>query len=280
ESWIDRYSLEHNPELIDLLYNWSNNNFIDNWVKGRATLNIKQSNKSHQRHPYHPAYLYESAIAPINKLNIAGVIWYQGESNAHNVELHEVLLPSLVTSWRKTWGKQLPFYYTQLSSMKFGRETWGHFRDSQRRLLNRISNSGMVVTSDIGEENDVHPTKKKEVGERLARWALADTYNKKIVKSGPLFDSIEIKNNTIVVTFHHTMQLKTSDKKPVREIEVAGRDKIFRPATAIIKGNTLHVSSNEIDHPYFVRYAWNSFSKGNLVNEVQLPASTFSNEYE
>ena len=278
ESWIDRHTIEHNPVLVDLLYNWSKNDFIDNWVRSRAALNIKQAKDPHQRHPYHPAYLYESAIAPINNFNIAGVIWYQGESNAHNVEHHEVLLPAMVESWRKAWGEQLPFYYTQLSSMKYGRETWGHFRDSQRRLLDKIPLSAMAVTSDVGAENDVHPSQKREVGERLARWALADTYNRDIVKSGPLFDNIKIVDNKIVVTFRHTKKLYTSDNKPVREVEIAGRDKIYRPANAIIIGNSLHVSSNKVAQPQYVRYGWNSFSEGNLVNEASLPASTFSNE--
>ena len=280
ESWIDRHTLEHNPVLVDLLYIWSKNDFIDSWVRTRAALNIKQAKNPHQRHPYQPSYLYESAIAPISKFNIAGAIWYQGESNAHNVEHHEVLLPAMVESWRKTWSEQLPFYYTQLSSMKYDRETWGHFRNSQRRLLEKIPLSGMAVTSDVGAENDVHPTQKREVGERLARWALADRYNRDIVKSGPLFDSIKIVDNKIEVIFRHAKKLYTSDNKPVREVEIAGIDKIYRPANAIIINNTLHVSSNEVDQPHFIRYGWNSFSEGNLVNEVSLPASTFSNEYK
>lgn len=280
ESWIDRYTLEHNPVLVDLLYNWSNNDFIDSWVRDRAALNIQQANNPHQRHPYHPAYLYESGIAPISKLNIAGAIWYQGESNAQNVELHEILLPTLVESWRKAWDTQFPFYYAQLSSMKYGRETWPHFRDSQRRLLNKISFSGMAVTSDVGTENDVHPTQKKQVGERLARWALADSYNKYIVKSGPLFDSFYIDGNKLTVTFLHAKKLQTSDGKSIREFEVAGRDKIYKPAKALIKSNILEVWSDEVSQPYFVRYGWKSFSEGNLVNEEFLPASTFSNEYQ
>ncbi|NLA61939.1 MAG: sialate O-acetylesterase [Bacteroidales bacterium] len=278
ESWIDRHTLEHNPQLVDMLYNWANNDFIDSWVRDRASLNIKQANNTHQRHPYHPAYLYESAIEPISKLNIAGAIWYQGESNAHNVELHEVLLPSLVESWRKVWGNQFPFYYAQLSSMKYGRETWPHFRDSQRRLLNKIAHAGMAVTSDLGADNDVHPTQKKQVGERLARWALAESYNKKIVKSGPLFDSICIDGNRATVTFLHANRIQTSDGKTVREVEIAGKDKVYKPANVIIKNNTLEVWSNDISHPYFIRYGWNSFTEGNLVNEEFLPASTFSNE--
>ena len=280
EAWIDRYTLEHNPELVNMLYNWGNNDFIDSWVRERAALNIKQANNTLQRHPYQPAYLFESAIAPITQLNIAGTIWYQGESNANNVELHEVLLPAMVRSWREVWGEQFPFYYTQLSSMKIGRETWGHFRDSQRRLLNVIPHSGMAVTSDIGAENDVHPTQKRQVGERLARWALADSYNQDILKSGPLFDNIQIDGDKVTVTFHYAKSLQTNDGKSVKEVEIAAKDKIFKPATAIIKDNTLQVWSNEVSQPHFVRYGWESFSEGNLVNEELLPASTFSTEYE
>lgn len=281
EAWIDRHTLEHNHELVNILYNWSNNDFIDSWVRGRATLNTKRSNNPNQRHPYHPAYLFESAILPITQLNIAGVIWYQGESNANNVELHDVLLPIMVQSWRNAWGESLPFYYTQLSSMKNGRETWGHFRDSQRRLLNKIPHSGMAVTSDVGAENDVHPTQKRQVGQRLAYWALADSYNQDIVKSGPLFDAIQIDGNMITGTFLHANRLQTSDNKAVTEMEIAGKDKIYKPATAIIvNNNTLQVWNSEVPNPHFVRYGWNSFSEGNLVNEELLPASTFSNEYQ
>lgn len=278
ESWIDRHTLEHNPQLVDMLYNWNNNNFIDSWVRGRAALNIKQSEDALQRHPYHPAYLFESGINPISQFKIAGVIWYQGESNAHNVELHEVTLPVMVNSWRNTWGYQFPFYYVQLSSIE-GRETWGHFRDSQRRLLNKIAKSGMAVSSDIGAKNDVHPTQKRQVGQRLARWALADTYNKKIVKSGPLPSDIEMVENKVIITFNHTKELQTSDDNVVRAFEVAGEDKIYKPANTTIKGNTLIAWSNEVAKPHFVRYGWSSFSEGNLVNEEGLPASTFSNEY-
>lgn len=280
EAWIDRHTLEHNSQLINMLYNWPNNDFIDSWVRERGALNTKQANNPHQRHPYHPAYLFESGIAPITQLNIAGAIWYQGESNANNVELHEVLLPVMVRSWREAWADQFPFYYTQLSSMKNGRETWGHFRDSQRRLLNKISHSGMAVTSDIGAENDVHPTQKRQVGERLARWALADSYNQPVVKSGPLFDSIQIDGNKITVSFLYANGLQTNDGKALREVEIAGKDKIYKPASTIIKNNKLQVWNNDVNQPQFVRYGWNSFSEGNLVNEESLPASTFSNEYE
>ena len=280
EAWIDRYSLEHNPALIDVLYNWSNNDFIDSWVRSRAAENIASTTNLEQRHLYQPAYLFESAIAPISKFNIAGAIWYQGESNASNVEFHEILFPAMVESWRAAWGYQFPFYYTQLSSLEVGRATWGQFRDSQRRLLNTIPHSGMAVTSDIGAKDDVHPTQKEQVGERLARWALADTYNYSIVKSGPLPESFKKAGNKMIVTFNNTITLKTRDGMAVNEIEVAGEDKIYKPANTIIKNNTLEVWNDEIASPFFIRYGWKSYSEGNLVNEKDLPASTFSNEYE
>ena len=278
EAWIDRYTLEHNPALVDVLYNWKDNDFIDGWVRGRASLNIEASNNPNQRHPYQPAYLFENALAPITKYQIAGAIWYQGESNAHNIELHEILLPAMVESWRKAWNYSFPFYYTQLSSLAAGRETWGHFRDSQRRLLNVIPLSGMAVTSDVGAENDVHPTQKKQVGERLARWALADTYKLDIEKSGPLYDSAQVVNKKIVIIFNHAKSLKTIDGEKVQEIEIAGSNKIYFPANASIYGNKLEVWNDSIPNPVYVRYAWNSFTKGNLVNEENLPTSTFSNE--
>ena len=123
ESFIDRKTLEWHPQLVDILYDWRNNDMIQDWCRGRASLNIKQSNNDLQRHPYEPTYLYETGIAPIASYPIRGVIWYQGESNAHNVELHEIIFPTLIESWRKTWNDdELPFYFVQLSSIE--RPTW------------------------------------------------------------------------------------------------------------------------------------------------------------
>lgn len=146
EAWIDRYTLEHHPRLVGMFRNWKNNDYINPWCRERASKNIELSVNSLQRHPYHPSYLYDAGIKDITKLNITGIIWYQGESNEHNVELHEVIFPTLVESWRNVWGEDLPFYYVQLSSMAIGRETWGHFRDSQRRLMYDIPCSGMAVS--------------------------------------------------------------------------------------------------------------------------------------
>ena len=112
--WIDRYTLEHHPRLLYMFSDWNNNDYINGWCRERAAKNTEQGENPMQRHPYHPAYLYEAGIDGITRLPIAGVIWYQGESNEQNVELHEVLFPTLVESWREAWKIDLPFYYVQL----------------------------------------------------------------------------------------------------------------------------------------------------------------------
>lgn len=132
-----------------------------NWVRERAALNIKQASNPLQRHPYEPCYLFEAGIQPLHRYPIKGIIWYQGESNAHNMEVHERLFPLLVNSWRQNWNADLPFYYVQLSSID--RPSWTWFRDSQRRLAQTVSNTGMAVSSDRGDSLNVHPTRKKRL---------------------------------------------------------------------------------------------------------------------
>ena len=278
EAWIDRETLEFHPQLVDLLSNWKQNDFVMDWCRERASYNIQHSENPLQRHPFHPAYLFESGILPLEGFPIKGVIWYQGESNAHNVELHEILFPALVKSWRNMWGENLPFYFVQLSSLN--RPTWGHFRDSQRRLAKQIDNCEMVVSSDLGHPTDVHPKKKKEVGERLALIALKNTYKKDFEWKGPEIENISFKGNKTIVFYKHANNLKTSDGKSLRSFELAEEDFIFYPASAFVKGNIIELSSEKIKNPKYVRYAWQSFANGNLINEAGLPASTFSTEFE
>lgn len=276
EAWIDRLTLEHHPRLVGMFTNWSNNDYINSWCRGRAAKNIENGNNPMQRHPYHPAYLFEAGIQDITPLPIAGIIWYQGESNEQNVELHEVLLPTLVKSWREAWEIDLPFYYVQLSSMAVGRETWGHFRDSQRRLMSAIPNSAMVVSSDLGDSTDVHPREKKQIGERLARVALHHTYGmKEIVPSGPLIRDAVIVDGAVQVRFDFGDLLQTSDGQPLREFELAEYPGLFYPASAKIQDDKVIVQSTEVSRPRYVRYGWSSYTDGNLVNEEKLPASTF-----
>ena len=275
EAWIDRKTLEF--EFPDILYDWKQNNFIQDWARERAALNIRKSTNKQQRHPYEPCYLYESGIQPLEKFPIRGIIWYQGESNAHNMEAHEKLFHLLTKNWRENWAEELPFYYVQLSSID--RPSWPWFRDSQRRMLQSIPNSGMAVSSDHGDSLDVHPRHKREIGERLAHWALNKTYGHKILPSGPLYRSVIFKDSTAYVTFDYGKGMHSSDGDKLRTFEIAEHDGLFVPAEAqIIDGKTVKVWSGQIRNPKFVRYGWQPFTRANLVNEAGLPASTFRSE--
>jgi sialate O-acetylesterase len=276
EAWIDRSSLEYHFPAI--LRNWTKNDFIQDWVRGRAALNVKKSTDKLQRHPYEPCYLYESGILPLQQFPIKGIIWYQGESNAHNREAHEKLFKLLVDSWRKNWeDNELPFYYVQLSSID--RPSWPWFRDSQRRFLTQIPHTGMAVTSDKGDSLNVHPTHKQEVGERLAVWALNKTYNyKNVVPSGPLFKSVSFKNGAAYISFDYSEGLHASDNNEIRTFELSGDDQIFYPAKAAVVNGELKVWSDKVKEPTIVRYGWQPFTRANLVNGAGLPASTFRSD--
>ena len=271
EAWIDRKTLEF--DFTDILYDWMQNDFIQDWVRGRAALNIKKSTNKLQRHPYEPCYLYETGIRPLQQYPIKGVIWYQGESNAQNIETHEHLFPLLVNSWRKNWGEELPFYYVQLSSID--RPSWTWFRNSQRRMMKEIPNCGMAVSSDRGDSLNVHPRYKREIGERLARWALNQTYGHRITPSGPLFSSVEFKDGAAYLSFEYADGLHTSDGEPLRTFEIAEHDGLFVPAQAKIVDGKVKIWNEKITHPQLVRYGWQPFTRANLVNGDELPASTF-----
>lgn len=271
EAWIDRKTIEF--EFPDILTDWAHNDFIQDWVRERAALNLRKSANPAQRHPYEPCYLFESGIRPLEKYPLKGVIWYQGESNAHNMEAHEKLFPLLVDSWRQYWGSELPFYYVQLSSID--RPSWPWFRDSQRRLMERIPASGMVVSSDRGDSLNVHPTRKKEIGERLAHWALNRTYGKPATPSGPLFRSVAFAEGAAFVSFDYADGLQTADGGPIRTFEIAEADGLFVPAQATVVDGKVKVWNDSVPHPHWVRYGWQPFTRANLVNADGLPASTF-----
>lgn len=275
EAWVDRNSLE--TAFPNILSNWLQNDFIQDWVRGRAAKNLTNDQTKLGRHPYEPCYLYESGILPLQRYPIKGVIWYQGESNAHNKDAHAKLFSLLVNGWRQNWNNpDMPFYFVQLSSLN--RPSWPWFRDSQLRLMKEISNTGMAVSSDHGDSLDVHPRCKQPIGERLARWALAKTYGQHITPSGPVFSSVTRQADALIVSFLYADGLQTSDGKAPSCFEIAEEDGLFHPATATIEGNTVRLTSPTIKHPRYVRYAWQPFTRANLVNADQLPASTFRGE--
>lgn len=277
EAWIDRRTLEADPEFVDMEYKWIENDRVQSWVRERAGQNTMLSNNKLQRHPYEPCFLFETGIQPLQSFPIAGVIWYQGESNEHNVELHERLFPAVINSWRTQWGYEFPFYYVQLSGLAT-RYSWPLFRDSQRRMLKRLSKSGMAVCSDLGNEEDVHPRDKKQVGERLAAWALQGTYGYNLLPSGPLYKGVSFREGAAFVSFDYADGLRSADGKELRTFELAGADGLFVPATATIVGEDVKVTSPSVKDPKQVRYAWQPYTHANLVNKDGLPASTFRNQ--
>jgi sialate O-acetylesterase len=173
----------------------------------------------------------------------------------------------------------MPFYYVQLSSLN--RPSWPLFRDSQRRMLQDIDNSGMAVSTDKGNPTDVHPTEKREVGQRLAYWALNETYGfRNVVPSGPLYSDVEFKKGAAYVSFDYDEGLRPAKEgEELLTFEIAGEDRRFYPAKAVVEGNRVKVWSKEVKNPTIVRYGWQPYTKANLVNGAGLPASTFRSDY-
>ena len=236
-----------------------------------------------------PASLYNGMIAPITKMTIKGTIWYQGESNAGAAYLYRDLFPTMIENWRCDFKNfEMPFYFVQLASFtdhKPGIEVepyrdqprdngWAELREAQF-MTNSSKNTGMAVTIDIGETNNIHPGNKKDVGERLAFWAMAKDYGIAIDYSGPLYVGYRIEGDTIRILFSHAENgLAFKDGIP-KGFAIAGSDKQFVWADARIDGTTLLVSSDEIKEPVAVRYAWDIDPENSLYNNARLPASPF-----
>ncbi|MEZ6125954.1 MAG: exo-alpha-sialidase [Planctomycetaceae bacterium] len=295
EAWIPREALARDDELKGLVAgHWLDNGLLgefcplrgeQNLLRGMQAGELIPSDDLGPNHPFKPGFLWSAGIQPLIPFAIRGVIWYQGESNAESparVRQHERLFPLLVGEWRRQWRQgDFPFLFVQLPALN--RPDWPQFRDGQRRLLDRLDNTGMAITIDTGDPTDVHPHEKQPVGERLALWALGTTYRSPAhaVYSGPLVEVAERHDGALVVSFHHAGSgLKTRDGQPPRHFEVCGEDGEFHPATARILDDmkSLAVSSPQVPEPTHVRYAWQPYPDPpvNLVNSSELPASPFS----
>ncbi len=281
EAWTDRTTLEW--QMPEILTDYTNNDFLQEWVRGRIKSNIKLSENALQRHPYQPAYLYEASVLSLSALPINGVLWYQGESNAHNMEAHERLFPLLVQSWRNAWDQPtLPFLFVQLSSID--RPSWPWFRDSQRRLAQKLPNVYMAVSSDVGDSLDVHPRRKDPVAHRLVVQALRHTYDwsEGLCPSGPLPEKAQWEKDEVVVSMQYGQGMRSADGGDIIGFELAHDDGFFYTARAEVEenGTALRLSCPEVKEPRYVRYAWQPFTRANLVNKDGLPASTFRLEKE
>ena len=229
--------------------------------------------------PNSPTVLYGAMIAPLTPLAIRGAIWYQGESNAGAAFQYRTLFPAMIRDWRKAWGRgDFPFLFVQLANYMAraaepGESAWAELREAQTRTLS-VPHTGMAVAIDIGEAGDIHPKNKEDVGARLARWALADTYGQAVVKSGPLFDTLALEGSAVRVRFRHAAGLKADGGAP-RGFAIAGADRQWRWAEARVDGETVVVSSPAVPQPVAVRYAWADNPDATLRNGEGLPASPF-----
>jgi len=223
--------------------------------------------------------LYNGMLAPLVPYTIRGAIWYQGESNVGRAFQYNKLFPAMIRNWRDVWGQgDFPFYYVQIAPYRYPQhkpEYCAELWEAQLKTLS-LPNTGMAVTMDIGDVADVHPTNKREVGRRLALWALANTYDQRIVYSGPLYDSMRIESGKIRLRFEHADGgLVAKGGGPLSEFAIAGSDREFHPAQAEIDGESVLVYSPEVTRPVAVRFCWHDDAQPNLANEEGLPASPF-----
>lgn len=283
ETFISKAAMQASEKFAAKLKgDWLQNDQLPQWTRERGGRNVGNNTKGFKdeqglNHAYKPGFAYEAGIKPIVSMPVTGILWYQGESNsleAARVAEYRALQKLLMEDYRIQWEQpSMPFYWVQLSSIDtahYQSKYWPQFRDEQRLLLNEVSNGGMVVCSDIGSKNDVHPANKKLVGERLARWALNQAYgHKKIVPSGPLPLKAIYKNGKLIISLKYADGLKTSDGKALNGFSL---DAVTETGATI---QNRQIIINCKTKPSFVYYAWKPFTTANLVNAANLPASTF-----
>ncbi|MEA1912589.1 MAG: sialate O-acetylesterase [candidate division WOR-3 bacterium] len=223
-----------------------------------------------------PTALYNGMIAPVIPFTIKGVIWYQGESNHLRAYQYRKLFPTLIANWRDDWGEgAFPFYYVQIAPFQYEDDKSQELREAQLLALS-VPNTGMVVTTDIGNVRNIHPSNKQELGRRLALWALAKNYGKKgLVYSGPIYRNMQIEGNKIRLFFDLADNGLVGKGGPLTHFTIASEDKKFLPAISLIEDNTILLSCDSIKNPIAVRFAWSDTAEPNLFNKADLPASPF-----
>jgi len=253
--------------------------------------------------PYNrPCTLYNGMIAPLVPYTIQGAIWYQGETNVGRACQYQAAFPLMINDWRQRWGRDFPFYFCQLASMRDkkpqpGESGWAELREAQTKTLS-LPNTGEAILVDLGETGDIHPRNKKGVGQRLASIALAKTYGKPVPCSGPVFDSQNIEGNRIRLHFRElnggliarpmeteyvvsslrnesSPLVRNSPESQLEGFVICGEDRKWQWADAKIEGDTVVISSPSVPQPVAVRYAWADSPNGNLYNQAGLPAGPF-----
>jgi len=294
EAWVRREALAAHPQLAAMVHgNWLTNKSLGPWCRERGASNLKRALATHEsipgddlgpNHSFKPTFMWDAAVAPFAQMPIAGVLWYQGESNAQTewrVAQHAAVFKTLVTDWRAQMKRpKLPFLFVQLPALK--RPHWPAFRASQQRVHDALPHTGMAVTIDLGHPTNVHPRDKKPVGERLARLALAQVYGVEGVVGSPFFASAEMQNGKIILRLaKRGGRLRAGDNQAPNGFELRGRQGQWASAAARLVGD----SRVELTPPLgqavvAVRYAWVPYPepKLNLVSETGLPVAPFETE--
>jgi len=266
EAWVSRDALDAVPAFKP-------------WLATFDTLykNYQQTptGKDPVQDQHNPTVMYNGMIAPIIPFTVKGVLWYQGESIAKPLASFPLVNETLVKDWRARWGNpDMPFYFCQLAGQQAASNR-PEVREAQAALLS-VPHTAMAVTTDIGEAKNVHPKNKQDVGDRLTRIALANTYGKKIEYSGPVYESMKVEGTAIRLSFTHVSGGLVAKGGELKDFTIAGKDGKFVPATARIDKETIVVSSPDVAAPANVRYAWEQFPEtANLYNTDALPAPQF-----
>lgn len=297
DSWMSLDTLGNHPELFSAFSNRAKFAALQVDVTARAAAEKREDEAAkaagkpvpfHTWHPYEvswlPAGLYNAMVAPLTPYSIRGFLWYQGETDStpSRAPYYRTLFPALIADWRMQFAQgMLPFLFVQLSSFHSPHEDWGTIREAQRQALS-VANTAMAVSLDLGTPENVHPPDKQDVSARLALAARSLVYGEKIAYQSPLFREVSTEltsgGTTVMrVWFDHAEGL-TSRDQAIEGFELAGEDHHFYPATALIDGESVVVTSKAVPHPYFVRYDWMNVAPPSIYNAAGLPAGTFSSE--
>ncbi len=256
---------------------------VDSWIPVEELERIggyeqvrEQISKADTLTQYTPTVLFNAMIHPLIPFTIKGFIWYQGESDSGNPAAYKEKFTTMIGTWRERWGQgQVPFYFVQIAPYDYGQEIASQkLREAQLESMAE-PNTGMVVTLDIGDANNIHPANKQEVGRRLALWAAGHTYNKELVYCGPVYKSTELVGNELIISFEYLDDGLVGGPDGVQSLMIAGNDQIFYPAQVILEPNRIRVSHPAVSNPVAVRYAWDNISSASLFNTAGLPASSF-----
>lgn len=228
--------------------------------------------------PLKPGVLYNSMIYPLMPYNIAGAIWYQGESNRNSSSSYALLMKKMIESWRKGFDKNFPFYLVQIAPFNYHSTDNGPalIREAQEQIIREVPNTGLAIVTDVGDPNNIHPAKKQEVGSRLGNIALGKHYQTiSSVCESPFFEQMVLKKGKVILTFSHAENGLVCSDKTIKGLVIAGKDGNFVNAKAYITGNQLTVYSSKIKDPVAVRYCFDDATIGNLFSKDGLPVAPF-----